>query len=127
MLLIVAVFILFSLAGCEISFTTANISNTIISDVEGASSVKDVFEVNTPVIYVMTDLKNAPEDTEIKAEWWYTESDTYITEYALNSTETNQLITFSLSVPDSGWPVGSYEVRLFIDGTEKAVIPFSVQ
>ena len=119
--LFVAVFIL--MAGC--SFTTANLSDVKIAS-EIDSDLKPVtpadrFAADAPMIYVTGTLNNAPEGTKIKIEWVYVETEphTLIDVIELETQEITSDFESHLSKPDNGWPVGQYEVRLYIDDNEE--------
>ncbi len=128
----VSLMILLAIAVSSCSFTTAN-----LADLTMASSVQDnlpvdvtnVFTATSPVIYAAGTLKNAPEGTALTAELYYLETDpeTYIDSSTLNSVDVNTSFTFSLSIPDNGWPAGDYEVRFFIDDKPSSTLSFSVE
>lgn len=124
-------------AGCsgEVSFTSAKLSEaTMCLGVDGENkplNPTDTFGVNTPEIFCSVKLSNAPEDTEVGSEWIYVKGElsgydnTTIDSLALPA-EGTQYIQFSLPRPQSGWPVGEYELKLYIDGKEQVTLPFTV-
>lgn len=120
-------------AACSISVTTANYTDLkVASEVDTSNKpvvITSKFGVESPVIYVTGILKNAPEGTVIKAEWYYLESDpvTFIDEASLESVDTTTPFYFNLSKPNNGWPVGNYEVKLYIDDEYKNSSTFSVE
>ncbi len=116
------------------SFTTAN-----LTDLKMASSVQDnlpvdvtnVFTTTSPEIYATGTLKNAPDGTTLTAEWYYLDEspEIFIDSATLEPTDVNTSFSFSLSIPDQGWPTGKYEVRFFIDDSTTAAskLSFTVQ
>lgn len=115
------------------SFTTAN-----FSDLQMASEIDednnpvvpvDSFTVDSPVIYVTGTLNNAPEGTVIKAEWVYVEEEPpiYIDSVELEAVEITTSFNFNFTKPDNGWPVGKYEVRLYIDNEQEEIMTFHVE
>ena len=126
------VFLMVSISSC--SFTTAN-----ITDLKMASTVQDnlpvditnVFTTTSPVIYATGTLKNAPDGTVLTAEWYYLDAspEIFIDSATLQPTDVNTSFSFSLSIPDNGWPTGKYEVRFFIDDstTVSSKLSFTVQ
>ena len=129
--LIMSVIVLLALLVASCSFTTANLADLkMASDVQDnlPVTVTNVFETNSPMIYATGTLKNAPEGTLLKAEWYYIESspETFIDSSTLTSVDVNTSFSFSLSIPDDGWPSGNYEVRFFVDDTASDILAFSV-
>ncbi len=94
--------------------------------------VADVFAPDTPEIFCSVKLSNAPDDTEVKAEWIYVSgeaedlSNYLIDEVSLTADGTRHL-SFSLIRPDEGWPRGDYKVVLYVDGKEQLSVPFIVE
>lgn len=121
------------LAACSFSATTANYTDlktaTEVDANNNPVGITSTFNVDTPLIYVTGMLNNAPKGTMIKAEWYYLNNDPiiYINEAEYESVETTTAFYFNLSIPDNGWPVGNYEVMLYIDGEYKETVAFSVE
>jgi hypothetical protein len=88
-----------------------------------------VFPTNSPVVYVTGVIKNAPTDTVAMAEWYYLETDSpfFIDSADMTTEFTDTSFNFSLSIPDNGWPAGSYEVKLYIDGKLKNTVAFELE
>ena len=92
----------------------------------------DVFAVDTPEIFCSVKLSNAPPDTEVKAEWVYVKGELedmenyLIDTYSLTADDTRYL-SFSLTIPDAGWPTGEYKVVLYVEGNEQLSVPFTIQ
>jgi hypothetical protein len=132
--LVLASFLLvMPLVGCggKVSFTTASLSEatmcTAVDENSRPLDNTDVFSVNAPQIVCSVKLSNAPDDTAVKAEWYYVEGETdhYITEYELTADGTRYL-NFSLN-SDTAWPTGDYKIVLYIDGKETLTVPFTVE
>ncbi|MBN1152709.1 MAG: hypothetical protein JXA58_05800 [Dehalococcoidia bacterium] len=126
-----------SLAGCggEVSFTTASLSEaTMCLGVDGDSkplNPTDEFSVNTPEIFCSVKLSNAPDDTEVLAEWVYVKGEAEgVEDYVIDTVSVTAggtvYMWFSLERPDTGWPVGEYELNLSVDGKKKETVPFTV-
>ncbi|MDD3970386.1 MAG: hypothetical protein PHY13_03390 [Clostridia bacterium] len=127
---VVLVLIAVILSSC--SFTTANFSNlTMSTGVDGFKPVNATtkFTTTTPAFYVTGDINNAPDDTVISAVWYYldTDSDYMIDQSQYQVEGTNNSFYFSLSIPDNGWPVGTYRVDLYIDDAVDQSIFFTVE
>ncbi|MBN1856248.1 MAG: hypothetical protein JW846_04770 [Dehalococcoidia bacterium] len=125
------------MVGCsgEVSFTTANLSEAMLAegiDSEGKPiGVTNVFEIDTPEIFCSAKLSNAPDDTEILSEWYYVSGELEDVENLLIDSvpftaDGSQYLQFSLTIPDNGWPRGSYKLVLYIDGKEEVTLPFTV-
>ena len=134
LIIIASLLLAIPLAGCqrEVSFTTASLSEAnMCQEVDEDSRPVDatkVFAPDTSKLFLSVKLSNAPDDTEVKAEWVYVKgeledvSDHLLGEY----TVTTEYISFSLSSTDV-WPTGDYKVVLYIDGKEKLTVPFAVE
>lgn len=130
--LVAVLIILLIIGGGSCSITSARLTETAMAsevdaDTQQAVSKTDEFSPDAPVIYATALLNNAPEDTLITAKWRYVTEDIDIASVDLESTETSQYISFSLSAPDNGFPVGDYEVELYIDGTLEETLKFTVK
>jgi hypothetical protein len=120
------------LGGGSCSVTTARLTEAAMASEVDPDTMEpitktDEFQSDTSVIYATALLKNAPEDTKITATWIYLEDDTEIASVDALSTETNQAVSFSLSRPDNGFPVGQYKVELAIDGKLSETLRFTVE
>lgn len=119
------------IGGC--SFTSARFSDLQMA--KGADEdyqpidATTTFATDTPAIYIVGAFNNAPEGTVILVEWYYLETSpaTFIddTEYTLDSMSGR--FSFNLSKPTAGWPVGDYEVLLYMDNVLKNTVPFKVE
>ncbi|MFO7611404.1 MAG: zinc-ribbon domain-containing protein [Clostridia bacterium] len=129
---LLAVFAVILVLGGGFSFTTARFSDVeMASEIDGYEAVvkTDVFNTDSPEIYIVGELKNAPDGTVIRCEWYYLETDpaTLIDFTDLLPNETNAVFRFSLSKPYNGWPSGDYAAVLLIDENEEMTLEFSVR
>ncbi len=133
LVLVVALFVTMFLLGCEgeVSVSTANFkdlqSASTINDDNTPKDVTNIFNPDSPIIYITGIVKNAPDGTDIMATWIYSESDFVIAEISLDLTHINENFKFSLSRPDNGFPEGKYEVKLWIGEKYKESVYFTVQ
>lgn len=127
--------ILFALAAlvlaalaCEVSASSANVAEAWTSSDEAGDARTTVF-TQEDVFYAQVDLRNAPDDTSLKAVWTAVEAEE--TEPGLVITETeittgSDLIHFSLT-NDYLWPVGSYKVDVYLNGELAETLAFEVR
>jgi len=119
------------MAGC--SFTTANLTDlkmaSAVDEDSFPTTVTNVFQTNSAVIYATGAYNNAPEGTTVAAEWHYLDATPtiYIDDAILTVDGVSGQFSFSLSKPTNGWPTGSYEVRFFIDDIHVSTLPFTVE
>ena len=124
------IMIVIILSSC--SFTTANFSDVAISSgMDGFTpvNVTNKFNVSSPAFYVSGDINNAPDGTVIAAVWYYAEEDP---DYLIDSSQYEvedgvNTFYFTLSIPDNGWPLGTYAVDLMIDGEVVKTLSFTVE
>ena len=125
------------LVGCdgEVSFTTASLSAATMAKGTDSDSQPvgptDQFEIDTPEIFCSVKLSNAPNDTEVLSEWVYIKGELEgVTDHVIDTfpvvTDGTRYLEFSMERPDGGWPVGAYELVLYVDGKEKVAVPFTV-
>ena len=125
------------LTACSgISLTTARLSEaTMASNIDETTyqpiDKTDTFSTDAPEIFASVKLSDAPEDTEVSAEWIYvsgemTDLENYTIMTLSDKYEGTQYLFFSVSQPEAGWPSGNYKVVLSIDGEEQLTIPFTV-
>ena len=137
LLVIAAILGAMSIYGCsgEVSFTTAKLTEaTMCLGVDGdfkPLNPTDKFSVNTPEIFCSAKLSNAPDDTEILSEWVYVKGAAEgVTDYVIDSgavtAEGTAYMWFSYPRPDGGWPIGEYQVNLYIDGKKAVSLKFTV-
>ena len=116
-------------AACGFNVSTANISGAFTArEVNGVMEATKTFNQDE-VFYLLVTLKNAPDDTVIKAVWYAadvegTAKNTLIDEAKF--TGSDQQITFDLS-NDKLWPVGTYKVEVHLNDKLNQTLEFSVE
>ncbi len=90
------------------------------------------FEADTPEITCSVLVSNAPAGTELLSEWYYVSGEWQGASNVLVGsvpyvTQGTQYIALSLIIPDEGWPVGQYQVKLYLNGTLQEAVPFSIE
>ena len=119
-----------SMPACSFSVSTANISDAkMASDEEGNNPTK-VFSPND-TFYCVWELRNAPEDTTLKAVWTAVDVEgedpnTKIDE--VSATGGSGQFVFNLT-PTTSWPTGEYKVDLYLNDEEEPArtLEFRVQ
>jgi|GEM_PF-1324868 len=124
-------------SGTGFSVTTASLSEatttTAVDDVtKRPKDSTDMFSVQTQEIHCSVKLSNAPPDTKITGDWIYIEgAEPGLKNYTIYSNtitaDGTRYLDFSLIRPYNGWPVGDYQIIMYIDGTQKAAVPFYVR
>ncbi|MBI5950438.1 MAG: hypothetical protein HY865_02160 [Chloroflexi bacterium] len=109
-------------------FSTANIGDAWLStDAEGSNHTTTFSQSDTINLFV--DLRNAPDDTELKVAWIAVNAEGVDPNYLLNETNftsSDDTVHFDLS-NDNLWPVGSYKVDVYLNGTLDRSLTFEVQ
>lgn len=123
------------IASAEIS--TAKITDAFMFDAETGKMIleeKPVFSNDASEFLIKAVLKYAPENTEVKASWYYLEEneDPYLIDEAgvvTGSGSTTWTLDFNITKPYNGWPRGEYKVVLQVQtkNAEPVEIFFSVQ
>jgi len=132
-IVLVSAFVLYALyTGEDFSFTTARMTNvTTASAVDPVTmapkTVTSTFQAQSPVIYVTALMKNAPDGTKVGIVWKYLTQPQDIASYEVVTTETEQYVSFNLTKPANGFPLGQYEAQLFIDKKYKQSVQFEVK
>ncbi|MEO8401148.1 MAG: hypothetical protein ABI597_05035 [Gammaproteobacteria bacterium] len=99
---------------------------------------KDTFSKTTPLIYLICESDEVEKGQSIKAEWIAADTNNIapanykIDEKSLDvkkELDDDQVFTanFSLSIPNKGWPVGSYRVDLYVDNKLSQSVKFTVK
>jgi hypothetical protein len=111
-----------------IAFQSCSLTTASISDIKLCIQLSNdvcaddnpVFTTDDPQIYVSCIVNNAPQDTKIIFGWYYADDERIeIDEVSVSLSDSGTYPVYSvLSAPYSGWPPGSYEVVISIDGFE---------
>ena len=109
-------------------FSTANIGDAWLStDAEGNNRTTTFSQSDTMNLFV--DLRNAPDDTELKVAWIAVNAEGVDPNYLLNETNytsSDDTVHFDLS-NDNLWPVGSYKADIYLNGSLDRSLTFEVQ
>ena len=128
---IAGVVVLLALAAlaCGGSFSTAKISNAVLSADPSGSPETTVFTPDQQTFYLLVDLANAPDDTAVRAVWTAVEADGVEPNFVIDEasvTSGDSTLTFDLA-NDSLWPTGSYKVDVYLNEELDRTIPFEVR
>ena len=90
------------------------------------------FQTDTPEITCSVLVADASPGTELLSQWYYVGGEWQGVSNALVGTvpyvtEGTQYVALSLIIPDEGWPVGQYQVKLYLNGALQEAVPFSVE
>jgi hypothetical protein len=127
-LLAVLVLIISQLA-CNQSFSTANIANAWMDTTEEGDNPTTVYSQEA-IFFAMVDLKNASDDTRLKAVWTVVDAQDTEKNLMLMETETTAgdgLVHFQLENTEYLWPVGQYKVDIYLNDTLDKTLAFEVQ
>ncbi|OWY24498.1 hypothetical protein C7N43_05970 [Sphingobacteriales bacterium UPWRP_1] len=107
------------LNSCSFNLSTASVTDVRLCEAPDATgncpADKAQFSPEAPMFYLSCNLNFAPEDTQIKFQWYNTDGKRYlIDEATLRAGDIGSGSTFNvhanLSKPTNGWPKGNYEV-----------------
>ena len=128
-LLLAVILIMVSVLACGGSISTANISKAWMATDEDGNNPTTAFSQDA-IFYAMVDLKNAPDDTKLKAVWTVVEAEGTEPNLMLNETEITSgdgLIHFQLENTDYLWPLGQYQVEIYLNDKLDQTLTFEVQ
>jgi hypothetical protein len=123
-----AMVLLASALACGGSITTANIGDAWMSTDEGGESRTSAFAQDA-IFYAQVDLRNAPDDTKLKASWYAVNAEGVDPNFLIDETDFTSgdgLIHFDLE-NDSLWPVGDYKVDIYLNDSLAKTLTFTVQ
>jgi flagellar basal body-associated protein FliL len=103
---------------------TANAVNANYQPVSPTTS----FDPSTNSIYVTIQTKNFTTNHQVKVEWYYVDTDTFIDDgtYAAQTGINN--VAFHLEQPAQGsWPDGDYQIKIYVDGKLAQIARFKVE
>ncbi len=111
------------------TITNARTSTLIDGNTYEAVDPTDTFATNTPEIYVSFRVNGVESGTVIESYWFYMSSDpiTFIDSSAITLLEdaNGQYGYFSMLMPTSGWPVGDYDIDIYVGDEEFPTITVS--
>src|SRR3990172_6123803 len=120
--------ILASILACGGNISTANIGDVWLASDEAGDNRTTVFSQDA-TFNLFVELKNAPDDTVLKASWIAVDaegSDPNSVIYETEYTSSDDVIRFYLTNEDL-WPVGSYKVDVYLNGSLNKTVTFTVQ
>lgn len=124
---VVALLISASLA-CEFSFSTANIDEAYMAKDADGNDKTSTFGQSAGAVYAIIELKNAPDDTELKAIWYAVEVEgqepnSEILDYDITGGDGQY--NFSLT-NDALFPVGKYKVEILLNDEVEKTLEFEI-
>ncbi|MFH1183489.1 MAG: hypothetical protein V1755_00420 [Chloroflexota bacterium] len=126
--MIAAVVLLASVLACGGSMTTANIGDAWMSTDNDGNNRTTTFSQDA-VFYAQVDLRNAPDDTKLKASWIAVaaeDTDPNLLIDEVEYTSGDGLIHFDLE-NDNLWPLGQYKVDIYLNDTLSKTLTFEVR
>lgn len=129
LILFIGAILMVSVLACGASFSTANIGSAWMATDEEGVNRTTVFSQDA-VFYAMVNLKNAPDDTKLKAVWTVVNAEETEPNLQLNETEItggDALVYFQLENTDYLWPKGQYKVDIYLNDTLDQTLTFEVQ
>ena len=85
---------------------------------------------DTPRIYCTFQVTNAPIGTSVSAEWIFKGTSNVENHFIDSWTELvegNKNMAMFMNRHPNGWPLGNYEVILYVDGEPQGSVPFKVK
>jgi hypothetical protein len=125
--------LIFALSGCEGSFPLGSaglgdpaVSTAVDLKTKAPLEKAKIFPADVKRLYATVKLKNGSAGIKVKAVFYYLEGNRQqIAEQSI-AAEGSGYLDFPFNPPESGWPVGRYEVEFFLDDQVKERIGFSV-
>ncbi|OGD28617.1 MAG: hypothetical protein A2Y56_02030 [Candidatus Aminicenantes bacterium RBG_13_63_10] len=115
-------------AGCNVSFSTANIKSAKLAANREGTQETTVF-AKDQVIYCIVRLANAPDDTKVKSVWTAVSVEGTAPNFKIDEAEKTSgdgVIIFDLSNTQP-WPTGQYKLELFLNDKLDRALEFQVQ
>ena len=112
------------------SVTTANITNAHLASDESDTKQVDGYSPTDLGSSGYFDLNNAPDSTVVKGVWTLVSAEGYQSNSEIDSAEItggDDTYYFSLGGSTDPWPVGTYRIDLYVDGSLVETIEFEVQ
>ncbi|HFD39519.1 MAG TPA: hypothetical protein ENJ31_06685 [Anaerolineae bacterium] len=123
-----AAVVILAMLACSFSASTANIQNARMARDEAGNDPTTVF-APTDVFHCVGELKNAPDDTKIKAAWIAVQVEGVEPDFLIGEKElTSGSSTFHFQLSnDNPWPAGKYKVELYLNGELDTTLEFEVR
>jgi hypothetical protein len=106
-------------------------ADVTVSDSDDGDAT-ETFAPNTPKIFVHAGLVDVAHGSKVSSDWIAEDTggaapaNYKIDSVTLDTGMLTNVVTFSLSKPTAGWPVGRYRVDLFVDGNAAGAAHFKV-
>lgn len=113
---------------CSFSFSTAGVENLRMAKDQDGAQATTTFATTDP-FYLVGELKNAPNDTKLKAVWTAVavegaDPNTLIQEY--EETGGSGPFWFKLESNSGVWPTGRYKVEFYMNDELNSTLEFEV-
>lgn len=118
----------FAILACEASASTAKIAEAWLSTDEAGSSRTTSFSQDA-VFFAQVDLRNAPDDSLVKAVWTAVNVENTAPDFLIQENEisTGSAVIFFQLSNTSLWPLGDYKVDLYLNGNLDKTLEFNVR
>ena len=121
---------------CGLTLTAAvsaapHFDDIVVSDSKDGDAV-DSFDPAVAKIFLHANMVDIPNGAKMKGTWIAVDTHGVApANYAIDSAELTasssvNVVTYSLSKPNNGWPLGHYRVDLSIDGKASASAEFDI-
>jgi len=113
-----------------VSAGEARYENPVLSDTKGGAA-KNKFSKDTAQFVLESQIADVPIGAKLKSAWIAEKTKVAPPNYRIDGTELTRgplinKVTFTISRPTNGWPVGDYRVDLFINDKAAGSVRFSV-
>ena len=112
----------------------AGFEDIILSATEGADATESTFATDTPKIYLSATITDdVASGSKLTVAWISIDSggvapaNYKIDEVSFDVGALDNHLDASLIKPNNGWPVGTYQVEIIVDGNLEETVPFSVK
>lgn len=121
-------------AGCDasVSIETTNLSEPAMSErvdpvAMAPINPTDTFSPAAGTLHATIKLSNAPSDTTITVRFYFVEQEKREIAQDAITTNGSGYIGFSLDPPESGWPLGKYQVEFYLGKEMKEGLTFHIK
>lgn len=106
--------------------------NIMMSDQKDGGAPMTRFKTDTAKIWLSFGLENVKKGSKIRAVWVCTKAPNIPANFEIADTTVevgiiDNVVDFSLSRPNQGWPPGEYRVDLYLDGSPLEKVPFTIE
>jgi hypothetical protein len=95
-----------------------------------STDAQTTFKTDAPKIVLHAEILDVSKGTKVGADWIAEKTGAAPPNYKIDGSELTlndeNEVTFSLSKPDAGWPVGAYRVDLSVNGEKAKSVKFEV-